>query len=151
MPHPLSLRRLTRGFTIVELLVVIAVIGILVTIVIVSYNGAQTNARKSSLQATAQQVKLKLGEYYTDKNVYPLSKADVITYLNATDAKSAADAFGASYYGSAIDFTPCDTSSSACTVKNCDNVATPCRSYMITIPPAAWRGSASDASITIRP
>jgi prepilin-type N-terminal cleavage/methylation domain-containing protein len=40
---------LRRGFTIIELLVVISIIGILVTVVVVSYNGVQASARDKSL------------------------------------------------------------------------------------------------------
>lgn len=41
----------SRGFTIVELLVVIVVIGILAGIVVVSYNGAQRSARDATVKA----------------------------------------------------------------------------------------------------
>lgn len=41
----------TTGFTIVELLVVVVVIGILAAIVTVAYNGITNQARGSSLQA----------------------------------------------------------------------------------------------------
>lgn len=42
-------RTLQRGFTIVELLIVIVVIGILAAIVIVAYNGAQTRAQQGKI------------------------------------------------------------------------------------------------------
>lgn len=45
-----------RGFTIVELLIVVVVIAILATITIVSYNGITENARISSAKAFATQV-----------------------------------------------------------------------------------------------
>lgn len=44
-------KQLIHGFTIVELLIVIAIIGILTTIVAVSYNGVQNNAIGVSLQS----------------------------------------------------------------------------------------------------
>ncbi len=39
-----------RGFTIVELLIVIVVIGILAAITIVAYNGVQSRARTTTYQ-----------------------------------------------------------------------------------------------------
>lgn len=41
---------LSKGFTIVELLIVIVIIGILAAIVIVAYNGIQTKAQQSAIQ-----------------------------------------------------------------------------------------------------
>ncbi|MFZ1360451.1 MAG: prepilin-type N-terminal cleavage/methylation domain-containing protein [Candidatus Saccharimonadales bacterium] len=145
------LHSINRGFTIVELLIVITVLGILITIVAVSYNGVQRSAKKSAIESTAQQVKLKLGEHYTDKNMYPITKADVVTYLNAVDATAIASDFNKSYNSTQITYRACDSSASSCAATNCDNVATPCRSYAITIPATAWGGSASDSSTVIRP
>lgn len=39
------------GFTIVELLIVIVVIGILAGISVVAYNGVSSNARKAAMQS----------------------------------------------------------------------------------------------------
>lgn len=47
-PKP-ALKNYIRGFTIVELLVVVAIISILSTIVIVAYNNIQSSARDTSL------------------------------------------------------------------------------------------------------
>ena len=44
-----------RGFTIIELLIVIVVIGILATITIVAFNGAQQRAQNAALKTAAQQ------------------------------------------------------------------------------------------------
>lgn len=49
--------RQQTGFTIVELLIVIVVIGILAAITIVAYNGIQERARLASAQAYAAQIK----------------------------------------------------------------------------------------------
>src|ERR1700761_8180433 len=64
------MRRL-RGFTIVELLVVIAVIGILTTITIVGYNRYQQNSRDTQRAAKATVIAEALEKYYDANGEYP--------------------------------------------------------------------------------
>jgi len=61
----------TRGFTIVELLVVIVVIGILAAITIVSYTGITSKATVASLQSDLGNASKQLGMYYTEYGSYP--------------------------------------------------------------------------------
>jgi len=65
------MKRTTSGFTIVELLIVIVVIGILAAITVVAYNGIQTRAKNTkTINATTAWIKaVKL--YETDKGSYP--------------------------------------------------------------------------------
>lgn len=64
-----------RGFTIVELLIVIVVIGVLAAISIVSYAGVTTNARNAQNKADASQI-VKVSETYNaDQGVYPTDAA----------------------------------------------------------------------------
>jgi len=58
--------RKNRGFTIVELLVVIVVIGILASITIVSYTGVTAKANTVSAQAAANSAIKKLEAYNAD-------------------------------------------------------------------------------------
>lgn len=62
-----------RGFTIVELLIVIVVIGILAAITIVSYGGVTTNARNAGYKADAAQIMKVAETYNADEGVYPTS------------------------------------------------------------------------------
>jgi prepilin-type N-terminal cleavage/methylation domain-containing protein len=55
-----------QGFTIVELLIVIVVIGILAAITIVAYNGIQSKAKAASLSSTLAQVSEKLALFQID-------------------------------------------------------------------------------------
>ncbi|MDB5177196.1 MAG: putative Fimbral protein [Candidatus Saccharibacteria bacterium] len=67
--------RKNAGFTIVELLIVIVVIGILAAIVIVAYNGVQLKARNSSAVAAIQSYKKALTQYAIDHQAYPVNGA----------------------------------------------------------------------------
>ena len=60
-----------RGFTIVELLIVIVVIAILAAITIVAYNGIQNRAKSSAGQSLANSIQKKSLAYYTLNGSYP--------------------------------------------------------------------------------
>jgi len=60
-----------RGFTIVELLIVIVVIAILAAITIVAYNGIQNRANTSSAQSAANTLSKKAEAYNADQGHYP--------------------------------------------------------------------------------
>jgi len=60
-----------KGFTIVEMLVAIVVIGILISITIVSYSGIQQRARDSERESDITQIKIALEKYHADKSMYP--------------------------------------------------------------------------------
>jgi type II secretion system protein G len=63
----------TRGFTIVELIVVIIVIGIIAAIIIVSYSAITQSSRQQSLQADIKTAASKLVQYRSDNGSYPTS------------------------------------------------------------------------------
>jgi prepilin-type N-terminal cleavage/methylation domain-containing protein len=135
----------SSGFTIVELIIVITVIGILSTIGLISYSGYRTRAAKTAVESTVQQVKLKMGEYYTDKNKYPLLKTDVTQYLNDVGATSAATEFSKTVNSTDIVYTPkAQDGTTTCTA------TTPvCAKYTITVAPAYWGGASGDPSISV--
>jgi len=60
-----------RGFTIVELLIVIVVIGILAVIAIVAYNGIQVRARNSQVASAIQSYKKAFTQYAIEHQAYP--------------------------------------------------------------------------------
>jgi prepilin-type N-terminal cleavage/methylation domain-containing protein len=61
----------SEGFTIVELLIVIVVIGILATLVIVTFTGIQQKARDSKRKTDLVAVQATLESYYSNNNTYP--------------------------------------------------------------------------------
>lgn len=74
-----------KGFTIVELLIVIVVMGILATIVIVTYQGVQDKANTTKNQSNAKEVISKAEAYNSLETGYPLTTEvpDVFTDENA--------------------------------------------------------------------
>src|SRR5665647_1797967 len=60
-----------HGFTIVELLIVIVVIGILAAITIVAYSGIQTRARDAIRKEDVTTITKAMELYYVDNGSYP--------------------------------------------------------------------------------
>jgi len=74
-----------RGFTIVELLIVIVVIGILAAITIVSFNGVTARANATSAKAAAASAIKKAEAYNAEKAAYPTTPAQLTTGAVSTD------------------------------------------------------------------
>ena len=85
--------RTQKGFTIVELLIVVVVIAILAAITIVSYNGITARANQSASKATAVTIQKKSELYLNDSgnNRYPIVGSELTTASPST-----------SYYASGI-------------------------------------------------
>lgn len=137
----MKMRKLnSKGFTIVELLIVIVIIGILATIGFVSFASAQNKAKKSKATATVAQVKSKLGEFFADNNSYPVDKPAVTAYLLANGGANTSTEFGTAAY----DYT---ANPSACAVTTAP--ATSCSNFTLTAAASSWNGPATeDLSVT---
>jgi len=71
-----------RGFTIVELLIVIVVIGILAAITIVSFNGVTSKANTSNAASNAEAIQKVAESFNADNNYYPATNADFSATAN---------------------------------------------------------------------
>lgn len=89
-----------RGFTIVELLIVIVIIGILTAVVIVAYNGIQDRARNAVRLSDIKTAERLLEVYFAQNGEYPKTTnnpqsnwkaADVRTDNNCTNGSSQSD------------------------------------------------------------
>jgi len=66
-----KLKKAQAGFTIIELLIVIAIIAILAGLVLNNFQGAQAKARDTQRVTDVNNIHTKLEEYYGDNNGYP--------------------------------------------------------------------------------
>ena len=73
-----------KGFTLVELLIVMAVIAILIGIAIPSFRGMQQEANKTKAQGDLRVLKIAVESYYKNNGVYPAVAAYQTTLTGAS-------------------------------------------------------------------
>jgi prepilin-type N-terminal cleavage/methylation domain-containing protein len=132
-----SLKKQSKGFTIVELLIVIVIIGILATLVIVTFTGIQQKARDSQRQTDIGAVNSHVTAYYAETGAYPTlamlnDSAWVSAHMKGLDPEALVDpkggaiqaSAGADHYGYAAtlgtDPCPAATGTSPDQVSTCD-------------------------------
>jgi prepilin-type N-terminal cleavage/methylation domain-containing protein len=102
--------KVSQGFTIVELAVVIIVIGILAGVVIVSYNGSQSRARDVGRIDRLKKVEDSLEIYYSDNKAFPLgtSLSTLATalspYMTITTSDLNSGGYSFTYVGQAASY-----------------------------------------------
>lgn len=74
-----------KGFTIIELLVSIAVIAILAAITIVSYTSIQQRSRDTQRSGDIVQLKIAIEKYHAEKGAYPPACTAVNTGCSVTN------------------------------------------------------------------
>lgn len=80
----MTLQRKQQGFTIVELLIVIVVIGILAALVIVTFTGVQQKARNTERQTDVKAIHGQLEAYTAQNGKYPtLTELNDVTWRTA--------------------------------------------------------------------
>ena len=82
-----------KGFTLIELMIVVAIIGILAAVAIPSYQDYTARAQVSEGMSLTSQFKTTLAEYYADQGTYQPSSGDVdiATMGGTTSGKYVAD------------------------------------------------------------
>lgn len=121
-----SLKKISRGFTIVELLIVIVVIGILAALVVVTYNGIQQKARDTERKTDVNAIHGQLEAYQAQNGKYPTLanvndptfRSDNMKGLDSaalydpngdkTDTTPLADAVAANVYSYVVTPATCD-------------------------------------------
>ena len=135
----MKINRNQQGFTIVELLIVIVVIGILAGLVITTFTGIQQKARNTERQTDVKAIHGQVEAYYAQNGRYPtLANLNDSTWRGANmkglDAEALKDPKGsaqtlvatpaASAYAYAV-FAADGTTA-------CDNTTTDCAVYTLT-------------------
>lgn len=142
----LSLKKLNnRGFTVIELLIVIVVIGILATLVVTTYSGIQEKNRDTQRKTDINNLRAKIETYQAQSGNYPTLANLNSSGWRATNLKGLA--------ANALQDPKWNPSIKACTTKGvaqlttvtlpncfsyevtpigCDNVTTDCTSYILT-------------------
>lgn len=97
-----------NAFTLVELLVTIAIIAILIAVSLVSYDNLTKNARDSQRKSDLKQIQSALEQYYRDNTAYPsLSDGlDILSgtrkYINQVPAETVTDNLPYNYVPSCV-------------------------------------------------
>lgn len=78
-----GVRRDGRGFTLIELVVVITILGVLVAIAIPTVGGYVDDAKKRGARADAKNIQTALIMYKAENGVYPPDTVDYSVFRNA--------------------------------------------------------------------
>ncbi len=127
-----------RGFTIVELLIVIVVIGILATLVIVTFTGIQQKARNTKRQTDINAIQSHLEAYKAQNGYYPtMAHVNDSTWRGTNmkgldpaalqDPKGSSQALAATTSATAYGYAPVNDSSADCSADE-----TTCSGYTLT-------------------
>ena len=84
----LKLKSLHKGFTIVELLIVIVVIAVLAAITVVAYDGIQARARDSRIRSDLANVRRLVEAYYAENGSYPVTSSSLFVDYTTETART---------------------------------------------------------------
>ena len=120
-----------KGFTVVELLIVLAVIGILTAVAFPSYQNHVRKAARASAQAAMMQIADREAQYLLDARNYVVT-ATALTTLNVTLPVDVASRYTVTV-----------------TASDGTNTATTPPSYTVTATPIAGGAQASDGTLKL--
>jgi prepilin-type N-terminal cleavage/methylation domain-containing protein len=127
--------RKQQGFTIVELLIVIVVIGILAALVVTTFTGIQQRARDTERETDVKAVHGQVEAYYAQNGKYPTlanlnDSSWRTTNMKGLDADALKDPKGSAQTLAAA--AAANVYSYVATPSGCDNSTTDCTGYTLT-------------------
>ena len=104
-------RTAQRGFTIVEIMIVIGIIGVLMAVLLPVFRAQQKRARQDAARVQMKRISANIDQYYDDVGEYPTTLKDLVVepsdekvrenwrgpYYETKDKKEPRDPFGHPY------------------------------------------------------
>jgi general secretion pathway protein G len=73
-----QLRRFKRGFTLLEMMLVVVIIGVLMSVAVYSFAGRSDQAKRAATQLSMKTIGSSIKQYYGEKSVYPSRIEDLV-------------------------------------------------------------------------
>ena len=130
-----------EGFTLVELMIVVAILGILVAIAVPAYIGYVSNSKKAEAKTNLQSLRLLIEQYYSENAKYcPASSCSGQSYAYTEDNSGSitSNTIGNSYLTS---FKPKAASGAGVVLYNYAISLSSNTAYTITASPVTSRGA----------
>ncbi|OGS95933.1 MAG: hypothetical protein A2Y51_00625 [Gallionellales bacterium RIFCSPLOWO2_02_60_31] len=74
------MKKIQKGFTLIELMIVVAIIGILAAVAIPAYQDYVVKAKLSKVQSTIDPLKLAMAMYNQENGSFPVAAATTVNY-----------------------------------------------------------------------
>lgn len=120
-----SMRKYTRGITLLELMIVVVIIGILTTIAYPSYRQYAQRAKRSEAMSALLQIATNQERFYLNSNEYTME----LKFLGFPDAPTYPTATGS--YIVDVTFADANTFTAVATYTKSDEEADKCHSFTI--------------------